>query len=127
MRTTATAAPGRTTPARRLLAGGVATALTSVALIGIAAPSASAATVTSASFSGTNNTAFVGDVLYVKSSGRVTMTVHTTSDTRCLQISGAHSGRQTATAPTTTWNLTFVAGSGEGVRSVTATASPSFS
>src|SRR4051812_7375262 len=126
MRTTATAAPARPSPARRLLAGLVTTALAGVALIG-AAPSASAATVLGTSWSGTNNTAMVGNVLYAKTGGRVTLNVQTSPDTRCVQMSGAHTGRQTATGPTSSWNFTVVAGTGEGVRSLTLTASPSFS
>jgi hypothetical protein len=105
----------------------VSTALASVALIGIAAPSASAATVLSTAWAGTNNTAMVGDVLYAKSGGRVTLTVQTTPDTRCVQMTGAHTGRQTATGPTSTWSFTVVAGTGEGARGLTLTASPSFS
>ena len=127
MRTTASAAPGRPTAARRLLAGVVSTALAGVAVIGVAAPSASASTVLATSWSGTNNTAMVGDVLYAKSGGRVTLNVQTTSDTRCVQMSGAHTGRQTATGPTSSWNFTVVAGTGEGARSLTLTASSSFS
>jgi hypothetical protein len=126
MRTSALTAPGRPGAARRLLAGTVSTALATVAMVGIAAPSASAATVTSTAWSGTNNTAVVGDVLYAKSGGRVTLTVKTTSDTRCVQITGAHTGRQTASGPTSSWSFTFVAGTAEGVRALTVAASPSF-
>ena len=127
MRSTTPPAPHRPAAVRRLLSGLTATALATVAVVGVAAPSASAANATGASFTGEPGAfAVSGGLVHVRSGAKVTLTVSTTSDTRCLQVTGSHVGRQTASGPTASWKLSWTASAGEGARTVTATAYPSF-
>jgi len=106
-------------------------ALTAVALVGLAAsaliaPPASAATVTAASFSGGAGTVTVGNALYTKNGGTLTLNVTTSSDTKCVQLSGAFTAGQTSSTAKSSWAFSLTAGSGDGVRAVTVAASPNF-
>lgn len=107
-------------------------AFTAVAmLVGLIAPLAmsgvaSASTVSSAAFSGGAGTASVGGTLYAKSGGALTLTVNTSSDTQCVDVSGGLTGHQQSGTAKSTWTFSFTAGDGDGVQGVTATASPSF-
>ncbi|MFN2489221.1 MAG: OmpL47-type beta-barrel domain-containing protein [Actinomycetota bacterium] len=85
-----------------------------------------ASTVSSAGFSGGAGTASVGGTLYAKSGGALTLTVTTSDDTKCVEVSGAHSARQTSNPAKSSWTFSFTAGAGDGVRSVTAAASSNF-
>ena len=87
---------------------------------------AAASSVTAASFSGGTGTASVAGALYAKNGGALTLTVTTSADTRCVQVTGAHSARQTSTTPKSSWSFPFTAGTGDGIRTVTAAASPNF-
>jgi hypothetical protein len=97
-----------------------------VALLGIIVSGAFGSSVSSATFSGGSGTASVGGTLYAKSGGVLTLTVNTSSDTKCVDISGAHTAHQTSNTAKSSWTFAFTAGSGDGVQTVTATASPNF-
>ena len=94
------------------------------AIVGIGG--AVGSTVSSASFTGAAGTASVGGTLYAKQGGALTLTVNTSSDTKCVEISGAHTAKQTSSTAKSSWTFTFTAGPGDGVQSVTAAASPNF-
>ncbi len=49
----------------------------------------------SAAFSGGAGTVNVAGTLYAKSGGALTLTVSTSSDTKCVEITGAFAARQT--------------------------------
>jgi hypothetical protein len=97
-------------------------------LLGMLAPILSvspayAASVTSASFSGGTGTASVGGVLYAKQGGALTLNVTTDPTTECVIITGDHTAQQTSrNNPRTNWVFPFTAGSGNGVKSITARA-----
>jgi hypothetical protein len=86
----------------------------------------SASTVSSAAFTGGTGTVSVGGTLYAKNGGALTLTVNTSADTKCVELTGAHTVRQTSSNAKSTWSFTFTAGSGDGVQTVTAAASPNF-
>jgi hypothetical protein len=104
----------------------VALVLVVVALSALAATvdAAFASTVASAAFTGGAGTASVGGTLYAKSGGALTLTVTTSSDTKCVEVTGDL--RQTSSTGKSSWTFPFTAGSGNGIQSVTATAYPSF-
>lgn len=83
-----------------------------------------ASSVSSASFGGGAGTVSVGGTLYAKQGGALTLTVNTSSDTRCVEVSGAHTATQSSASAKSSWTFSFTAGSGDGVRTVTATARP---
>jgi hypothetical protein len=85
-----------------------------------------ASSVTSAAFTGGAGTIGVGGTLYAKSGGALTLTVNTTADTKCVDVAGAFTGHQQSTSTRSTWTFTFAASAGNGVQTVTTTASPSF-
>lgn len=87
---------------------------------------AAASSVTAASFSGGTGTAVVAGTLYARNGGALTLTVTTSSDTRCVQITGAHAAHQTSTTAKSSWSFPLTAGTGDGVKTVTAAASPNF-
>jgi hypothetical protein len=84
---------------------------------------AGASSVTSAAFTGGTGTVSVGGTLYAKQGGLLTLNLTTSSDTICVDVSGAFTGHQTAAARTT-WTFTTTAGPRDGAQAVTATASP---
>jgi hypothetical protein len=90
------------------------------------APVSYGSTVSSASFSGGGGTVSVGGTLYAKNGGALALTVTTSSDTKCVQITGAHTAMQTSNTAKSSWTFTFTAGAGNGVQAVNAAASPSF-
>jgi hypothetical protein len=100
------------------------------ALAAIVATSAYGASVVSASFSGGAGTASVGGTLYAKQGATLTLTVTTDSNTKCVRVTdGTTSIDKDAASAQTSWTFTsadstalFVAGSGSGVKTVTATA-----
>lgn len=85
-----------------------------------------ASSVTSASFSGGTGTVSVSGTLYAKNGGALTLTVATSSDTKCVQLTGAYTARQTSSTARSSWTFPLVAGTGNGVQTVTASASPNF-
>jgi hypothetical protein len=87
---------------------------------------ASASTVSSASFSGGAGTVSVAGTLYARNGGALTLTVTTSSDTKCVELSGAYTTRQTSATAKSSWTFPLVAGTGDGVKTVTASASPNF-
>src|SRR3954452_8634771 len=100
--------------------------IAAAALFAIVGGGAFASTVSSAAFSGGSGTVGVGGTLYAKSGGALTLTVSTSSDTKCVEVTGAHTARQTSATAKSSWTFNFTAGSGDGVQTVTAGASPNF-
>jgi hypothetical protein len=103
-----------------------ATAIAAAVPLGVIASGALGASVTSASFTGGAGTVPVGGTLYAKQGGALTLTVNTSDDVECVELTGAHTGRQTSPPGKTAWSFTFTAGAGEGVNTVTVTASKNF-
>jgi hypothetical protein len=91
---------------------------------GMNVPAAFASSVTGAAFSGGTGTVASGGILYAKSGATLTLTVTTSSDTKCVDVLGLLPGHQTSTVAKSTWIFTTTAGAGDGDRAVTATASP---
>ncbi|WP_404383573.1 PxKF domain-containing protein [Knoellia locipacati] len=117
------AGPSRTT--RRLLA--VVAASSIVVLGGVGLTPAQASSVTSAVFSGTTGTVAVGGTLYAKQGAALTLTVVTSSDTKCVEVAGAASlPRQTSATPKSSWTFTTTAPAGDGSQAFTVAASPNF-
>jgi hypothetical protein len=107
----------------RLIAGA---AIAAVVPLGVVASGALGASVTSASFSGGAGTVPVGGTLYAKQGGALTLTVNTSDDVECVELTGAHTGRQTSPPGKTAWSFSLTAGAGDGVKAVTVTASKNF-
>lgn len=86
---------------------------------------AQAASVTSITFSG--GAAGTTGSRYAKTGTSLTVTVNTSSDTRCVTLAGpgATGPRQTSN-PKSSWTFTVTAPSGEGAKTLTATATPNF-
>ena len=111
----------------RLFAVGQVALLISTLLAYLGAPvGALASAVSSAAFTGGAGTIVVSGTLYAKNGGALTLTVNTSSDTKCVDVSGAHVARQTSSTAKSTWTFSFTAGSGNGVQTVTAAAAPNF-
>jgi hypothetical protein len=79
--------------------------MTAALLLAIAGGGAFGASIGSASFSGGAGTASVGGTLYAKQGATVTLTVDTGNNTRCVEVSGAHSGRQTSASAQSSWTF----------------------
>ena len=77
-----------------------ATIIGTALVLGMLGGGAFGASVTSASFSGGANTVVVGapGTLYAKQGATVTLTVATSSDTKCVELTGAHTALQGASA-----------------------------
>lgn len=110
---------GRRSLARRLL---TVLAASAVVTGGLAAAPASAASVTSAVFTGGAGTVSVGGTLYAKQGAALTLTVTTSGDTQCVDVAGAFTAHQESTTAKSTWTFTTAAPVGDGVKSVTAAA-----
>jgi hypothetical protein len=98
----------------RARASSIATAVAVVAALVtptliVAAP-AGAVNVSSASF----------NVTAARNGAALVLTVATSNDVSCVQVSGAHTGQQTGSG--TVWTFNFTAGTGNGTRTVTVTA-----
>ncbi len=85
---------------------------------------AAASSITAASFSGDAGTVNLGGTLYARNGAALTLTVTTSADTKCVEVTGAP--RQTSATPKSSWSFPFTAGTGDGVKTVTAAASPNF-
>jgi hypothetical protein len=90
------------------------------------APVAVAASVTSATFTGGTGTVTVDNTLYAKQGQTVALNLVTSTDTKCVEISGDHTARQHSATAKSTWTFSFTVPAGDGVRAVTAAASPDF-
>jgi hypothetical protein len=102
----------------------VGTFIVLAVVLSVLGSSAFGSSVSSASF--TAGGVVVSGVRYAKDGQSVTLTVGTSSDTKCVEVTGAHTSRQTSTTAKSTWTFSFTAGSGDGSQSVTAAASPNF-
>src|SRR5437667_1305642 len=100
----------------------LALALGGAASLAISSP-AEASSVTSAAFTGGAGTVSVGGALYAKQGGALTLTVNTSGDTQCVDVSGAFTGHQPSGTAKSTWTFSFIAGSGDGAQGVTVAAS----
>ncbi|MFD1248885.1 OmpL47-type beta-barrel domain-containing protein [Nocardioides ginsengisoli] len=101
-------------------------ALASLLVLGAATVPASASSVSAAVFTGGSGTLAVNGTLYAKQGGALTLTVTTSSDTKCVEVSGALSARQLSDTAKTSWTFTFTGGAGNGAQAVTVAASPGF-
>jgi large repetitive protein len=104
--------------------GAAAAVACAIAVLGLVP--AYASSVTSAVFSGGAGTVSVGGTLYAKQGGALTLTVTASSDTKCVDVSGAFTAHQQAATAKSTWTVTFAAPAGNGAQGVTAAASPNF-
>lgn len=116
---TNTSAPGSPPHKRRSFWAVIATVLALV-VAGLSAPAAFGLSVTSAVFSGG---AAVSGAVYAKSGSALTLTVTTSTDTRCVKASGAFDAILTSTTSRTSWTFPTTAAAGEGVQAVTVAAS----
>jgi hypothetical protein len=82
--------------------------------------------VASAAFSGGAGTLSIGGTQYAKQGGALTLTVTTSADTECVDVTGAFTGHQQSASPKSSWSFSFTAPAGDGVQTVTASASPRF-
>jgi hypothetical protein len=103
-----------------------ATIISTALVLGALGGGAFGAAVDSASFSGAANTVEVGGTLYAKQGGQLTLTVTTSDDTKCVELTGAHSAVQGASAAKTSWTFNLTAGSSNGLQTVTAEANKNF-
>lgn len=116
---------GLTTARGRRLLAGVATA--TVAIGSMSALPAEASTVTSAVFSGAANTVTVDGALFAKQGAVLTLTVATSSDTKCVTVTGATTlPRQTSGTAKSSWTFSTTAPAGNGAQAFTVSASPNF-
>ncbi|MCW2810275.1 MAG: hypothetical protein JWP61_733, partial [Friedmanniella sp.] len=89
------------------------------------APAAFASSVTSAVFSGGAGTASVGGTVYAKQGVALTLTLVTSSDTKCVDVTGAATlPRQTSSTAKSSWTFTATAPAGDGAQAFTVAASP---
>ncbi len=104
-----------------------AAALASLAGFVAVAPGASASSVTSAVFSGTTGTVSVGGTLYAKQGAALTLAVVTSTDTKCVAVTGAATlTPQTSSTAKANWTFTTTAPAGDGAQAFTVAASPNF-
>jgi hypothetical protein len=87
---------------------------------------ATASSVTTVAITGGSGTATVNNVLYARQGGALTLTLTTSNDTECVELSGALAAQQTG-GPKTSWTFPLTAGSGNGSQTITAAASPNVS
>jgi hypothetical protein len=100
--------------------------LGSLLALGATTSPASASSVSAAGFTGGSGTLVVNGTLYAKQGGALTLTVTTSSDTKCVAVSGALAAMQLSDTAKTSWTFAFTAGTGDGSRAVTVAASPGF-
>ncbi|GAB7190280.1 hypothetical protein NUM3379_09860 [Kineococcus sp. NUM-3379] len=93
----------------------------------LTATTASAASASSAVFSGGTGTVSAGGTLYAKQGAALTLTVVTSSDTKCVAVTGAATlPRQTSNTAKSSWTFTTTAPAGNGVQAFTVAASADF-
>lgn len=105
---------------------GTALAVVLGGLTGLAAPAAYAASVTSAVFTGGTGTVSNAGTVFAKNGGALTLTVATSSDTQCVDVTGAFTGHQQSGSGKTSWVFAISAGGGDGAQTITASASPGY-
>src|SRR3954462_8784912 len=93
-------------------------------LVASGAQTALASTVTSAALSGGAGTATVAGTLYAKSGAALTLNVTTSSDTQCVEVTGAFTDHQQSGNPKSSWVFSFTGGAGDSSQTVTVAASP---
>jgi len=111
---------------RGLALAGIAAVLPWPTVAVLGASVAQAASATGASFTGGAGTRVVNGTLFADPGAALTLNVTTDTDTRCLEITGAHTATKTAAAGTTQWSFPFAANLTTGVHTITATAYRSF-
>lgn len=99
-----------------------AAAVGAVIAAGLTAAPAEAAGTTTAAFTGGAGTVSVAGTLYAKNGGALTLTVTAPSDTKCVDVSGAFTAHAESGTPKTSWSFTTTGGTGDGVKSVTVSA-----
>ena len=114
---------GRRPRSRRLL---TVLATSAVVAGGLSTAPASASSVSSAVFTGGAGTVNVDGTVFAKQGAALTLTVVTSSDTRCVSVTGASTLRQTSAAAKTNWTFTTTAPAGDGAQAFTVAASPNF-
>src|SRR4051812_3959502 len=93
-----------------------------VQMLGTALP-AFASSVTSVTLTGGAGTATVGGTLYARSGQSLTLAVTTSSDTKCVDVTGFASPlHQTSTNGKSSWTFSLTAGTGDGGQTLTAAA-----
>jgi hypothetical protein len=96
-------------------------------LAGLQVLPAFASSVSSAVFSGGAGTVSVGGTLFAKQGAVLTLTVVTSSDTKCVEVTGtATLPRQTSSTAKSNWTFTTTAPAGDGAQAFTVAASPNF-
>ena len=121
--------PHRTRRGGRPLARRLLTVLAASAVVtgGLSAAPASASSVSSAVFTGGAGTVSVGGTLYAKQGAGVTLTVVTSSDTKCVDVTGAATlPRQTSSTAKSSWTFTTTAPAGDGAQAFSVAAAPNF-
>ena len=83
------------------------------------------AAVDNASFSGGANTVVVGRHDLREAGWALTLTVTTSDDTKCVELTGAHTAPGCVGAKTN-WTFNLTAGAGNGLQTVTAEANKNF-
>jgi hypothetical protein len=93
----------------------------------LSATPVAASSVTSAAFTGGTGTVSVSGTLYAKQGGALTLSVVTSSDTKCVEVTGATTlPRQTSTTAKSSWTFILTAPAGDGAQAFTVAASPNF-
>ena len=112
---------------RRVLAmAGIATLLPWSAGIALTASVAQAASATGASFTGGAGTRVVNGTLFADPGAALTLNVTTDNETKCVEITGAHTATKKADNGTTQWSFPLTANATNGVHTITATAFKKF-
>jgi hypothetical protein len=111
----------------RRLAIGLLSLVTALTTIGLSLSVAQASSVTSAVFSGGTGTVTAGGTLYAKQGAALTLTLVTSSDTKCVTVTGAATlTPQTSSTAKSNWTFTTTAPAGNGAQAFTVAASPNF-
>jgi hypothetical protein len=112
---------------RHRAAAMVTAAVVATAAVAALVSGAFGASITSAAFTGGSGTVTVDGKLYVKQNQTVTLNVVTSSDARCVSLSGAHTAVQTSGTAKSSWTFgPYTAGSGDGTQTVTVTVGTDF-
>ena len=109
---------GHGRPSARLRSRFVAVVNTLTVVVAVAVPTlvvatpAGAVSVTSAAF----------NVAFARNGTALVLTVATSSDINCVEVTGAHTATQTSNTGQSSWTFNFTAAAGNGTKTVTATA-----
>jgi hypothetical protein len=116
-----------TRPVRKGVAlAAIATLLPWPAGIALTASVAQAASATGAYFTGGAGTRVVNGTLFADPGASLTLNVTTDNQTKCVEITGAHTATKTGDKGTTQWLFPLTANTTNGVQTVTATAFKNF-